>query len=342
MKILVTASHTPFLHGGADHQIHGLVQAFKDAGHQVELLRFPFRFSPETAISDLMRHCEGLDMNLPNGVQIDKVVSLQFPGYGVQHDDHRVWVMHQHRAVYDLFDAEQASPELKALKQEIEAYDLAAFSRATKLFAESHTVAKRLQTHNNLIAPPLYHPPYGESHFYHADPYPYIFYPSRLETLKRQSLLIQAARYMRSPVQILIGGVGGQQENYAREIEQAGVGDRVHLIGRFSDEEKYALYARSLAVFFGPYEEDYGYITLEAMLSGKPVITCTDSGGPLEFVKNGETGLICPPEPQAIAEAIDSLHSQRRYSTEMGHNARHHYRAMNIRWSHVVETLLQE
>ena len=40
----------------------------------------------------------------------------------------------------------------------------------------------------------------------------------------------------------------------------------------------------ALGVIFPPLDEDYGYVTLEAMLAAKPVITCTDSGGPLEFV----------------------------------------------------------
>ncbi len=67
------------------------------------------------------------------------------------------------------------------------------------------------------------------------------------------------------------------------------------------------LYAHASAVFFGPLDEDYGYVTLEAMLSSKPVITCRDSGGPLEFVVNNETGYVTEPEPEEIAAALEKL-----------------------------------
>jgi len=73
-------------------------------------------------------------------------------------------------------------------------------------------------------------------------------------------------------------------------IQHYGLSDRVRLIGLISQEELLAFYANCLAVFFGPFEEDYGYITLEAMLSAKPVITCNDSGGPLEFITHESGG----------------------------------------------------
>ena len=47
-----------------------------------------------------------------------------------------------------------------------------------------------------------------------------------------------------------------------------------------SDEEKLRLYANCLGVIYPPLDEDYGYITLEAMLAQKPVVTTRDAGGP--------------------------------------------------------------
>jgi len=326
--------------GGADYHINGLADNLRLQGHSVELLRFPFRFSPEADIERMMNFCQGTDLRSPNGVSVDKVISLQFPTYGVQHDDHSVWVMHQHRAAYELYDESTASEGLKALRPKIAAYDTSVLANAKRLFANSQRVADRLQTYNNLCAQPLYHPPHGAERFYCAKAEPYIFYPSRLEGLKRQDLLIRAAAHLTTPVKILIGGDGGQARRYEQLIQDLDVADSVRLIGRFSEAEKLALYAKSLGVFFGPFDEDYGYITLESMLSSKPVITCTDSGGPLEFVEHESTGFVVKPDPIAIAQRIDELYLHQSKAQAMGRAGRAAYADKGISWEHVIEHLL--
>jgi len=72
---------------------------------------------------------------------------------------------------------------------------------------------------------------------------------------------------------------------------------------------------------FGPYDEDYGFVTLESMKFRRPVITCTDSGGPLEFVKNGETGFVVKPEPEEIAERVELLSSNKGLAEDLGKRA---------------------
>lgn len=341
MKIIVTANIVPFMPGGADYHINGVAEQLRLRGHDVELLRFPFRFSPEADIERTMNFCEETSLQLPNGVSVDKVISLQFPAYAVQHSDHRVWVMHQHRAAYELFDEQTASVGMKGLRPAIKAFDERVLARAKHLFANSQRVAERLQFYNGLTATPLYHPPHAAQAFYCGEAEPYIFYPSRLEDLKRQSLLIEAAAHLKTPVKIIIGGDGGRRRALQQLIQDLNLQDRVRLIGRFSEAEKLAYYARSLAVFFGPLDEDYGYITLEAMLSSKAVITCEDSGGPLEFVQQGETGFIVKPEPEAIAEKIDWFYDNKKQALDMGVAGKQAYHKSNISWDNVVEQLLQ-
>lgn len=340
MNIVVTACQVPFIFGGATHQVNGLVNALREHGHSVELIRFPFRFSPPQSILDLMQFCEELDLTCPNGQSIDRVISLQFPGYAVRHPQHVVWIMHQHRAVYELFDARTATPEMAALRAQIHTFDNRVLRNAYHLFAESARVAERLKQFNGLASEPLAHPPALLEHFRCAPPQPYIFCPSRLESLKRQDLLIEAARHLRSPVGIIIAGTGGQGERYRQMIETHGLQHRVRLVGHISEAEKLAYYAHSLAVFFAPFDEDYGYITLEAMLSSKPVITCIDSGGPLEFVMHGQTGHVLEPDPRAIAATIDELHAHTDRSRLMGLAGYDHYRALGISWQDTVARLL--
>lgn len=340
MRLLVTANVAPFLGGGAEYHIRGLVAALRSHGHQVACLRLPFRFSPPEAVVRLMTFCDGYDLNVPNGVRVDRTISLQFPGYGMAHEDHVVWLMHQHRAAYELFEPSAAGAEERALRERIQAFDDRALGRVVQRFANSRRVAERLQRFNRLEAEPLYHPPHAPERFRSRPADDYVFYPSRLESLKRQDLLIEAARRTRSPVGFLLAGDGGQAARYRRMIDQYGLGDRVRLLGHISEAEKRAFYARSLAVFFGPHDEDYGYVSLEAMLSAKPVITCSDSGGPLELVEDGRTGLVVPPEPDAVARAVDGLHAGRRSAAAMGVAGRHRYDALGIGWERVVARLL--
>ncbi|MDZ7853753.1 MAG: glycosyltransferase family 4 protein [Halomonas sp.] len=342
MRILLSATLVPFIHGGADYHIQGVAKALRERGHEVELMRLPFRFGPEADIRELMRHVETLDMAAPNGIEIDRAISLQFPTWGLHHPDHTVWVMHQHRACYELYDDALATPVQRELCGAVHAFDSRHLPQARRLLANSRRVAERLRHYNGLKAEPLYHPPYAAERFRCYDDWGYVFYPSRLESLKRQDLLIEAARYLKSPVRIIIAGEGGQYQRYRALIEHHGLRDRVRLTGRISEDEKLAWYANAMAVFFGPFDEDYGYVTLEAMLAGKPVITCTDSGGPCEFVQHDETGWVVEPQPHQLAEAIDSAWANRHRTAEMGRAGQAAYQKADIGWERVVATLLGE
>jgi glycosyltransferase involved in cell wall biosynthesis len=93
-------------------------------------------------------------------------------------------------------------------------------------------------------------------------------------------------------------------------------------MGKVPDDELLDLYASALVVPFVPRFEDYGLVTIEAFMSGKPVITCADSGEPTEFVKDYETGFVVEPNPEAIAERIEYLIEHRDAAAIMGRNGR--------------------
>ena len=340
MNIIVTANTVPFIHGGADYHIEGLIEELKIRGHQVESIRFPFQFSPNSEVTNLMAFCESQNYICPNGQAVDRVISLQFPAYGVHHTSHVIWLMHQHREAYDLYPDHPTS-EQALLRDQIVDYDNRTIAIAAKVYTNSACVSSRLQKFNHIESEPLYHPPHGWQHFYNQEAQDFIFFPSRLEELKRQGLLIEAAVHLKSPVKIIIGGIGGQGEAYQAKIDKLDLADKVRLIGRFSEQEKFTYYAQCLAVFFAPKDEDYGYITLEAMLSSKPVITCADSGGPLEFVEDQVTGYVCDPDPKAIARAIDKLYEDKQKAKSMGQAGYNKYHSANISWDNVIETLLR-
>jgi glycosyltransferase involved in cell wall biosynthesis len=98
------------------------------------------------------------------------------------------------------------------------------------------------------------------------------------------------------------------------------------------------LYKGALAVVYAPYDEDFGYVTLEAFLASKPVITTTDAGGPLEFVEDEVNGFICVPEAEAVAASINRLAGDRTRAKALGLAGLE--RARGITWEHVVEKLV--
>jgi glycosyltransferase involved in cell wall biosynthesis len=75
------------------------------------------------------------------------------------------------------------------------------------------------------------------------------------------------------------------------------------------------------------------------MYAGKAVVTCSDSGGPLEFVVHGETGEIAAPEPAQLAAAIDRLAAQPTRTREMGKAGRERILALGLSWRRVVDAL---
>ncbi|MDH4396070.1 MAG: glycosyltransferase family 4 protein [Limnobacter sp.] len=340
-RILIVANHVPFIKGGAEAHVEGLVSALRAEGHEVDVLRLPFKFEDRAYLEQLMNFVEGMDLQNFNGYRVDRVISLLFPGFAAQHPSHVSWVIHQHRAVYDLYKPEMASDDLRYLKEKITAFDQNAFSSKQAVFANSGNVAKRLLKYTGVDSKPLYHPPPGAGNFYCADvALPYVFFPSRIEVLKRQDLLLKAAQLMKSDLKIILSGSGSQAHVLHSEIEALQLQGKVRFVGSLSEEEKHAFYAKSSAVFFGPYDEDLGYVTLEAMLSSKPVITCTDSGGPLEFVEHQVNGWVVNPDPQCIADVLDQIAANPTLARDYGRAARQRYNELDISWSNVVKSLL--
>lgn len=339
MRIALATVAVPFQRGGAELLNEGLRNAIAAAGHSVDLVSMPFRFFPEAEVRRAMEIWENEDIRSINLVEPDLALCTAFPAFYARHPRKRTWLMHQFRAAYDLADiaASSTSPSLREHVRERDIFHLGACERR---YTIAHNVSRRMREFCGLDSEAIYHPPEGEDAFYRAEPKPFIFAPSRIEALKRQDLLLEAMLYVRSPVVVLFAGSGGQLGHLGERIVELELFDRARILGQVSRAELRAFYAHSLGVFFGPRDEDYGYVTLEAMLSSKPVITCTDSGGPLEFVEDAVTGLVVQPDPRAIADAIDRLYANRTFAQQLGRSGRERYEALELSWDRVVEKLL--
>jgi glycosyltransferase involved in cell wall biosynthesis len=275
---------------------------------------------------------------------VDLVIGMKFPAYVVAHERKVLWILHQYRAAYNLwgtpFDDLSTYPEGVRIRDWIRECDSRFIPEARKVFANSRTVAERLKRYNHIDSEPLYHPPPLAGRLQTGEQGDYVLYPSRLEPQKRQELLIQAMRLVRTPIKAVLTGGSSDTKRYETLIQRNGVSDRVTLRGFVSDEELVSLYANALGVCYLPFDEDYGYVSLEAMSSGKPILVTSDSGGAAELVEHERDGFIVEPEPQAVADALDTLYSDRARALRLGEHALEKIETMNLSWEQVVTCLL--
>ncbi|HEX8557438.1 MAG TPA: glycosyltransferase family 4 protein [Pyrinomonadaceae bacterium] len=343
-NILICTTQVPFTTGGAESHVEGLRRALVAAGYNAEVAALPFKWYPPAEIMRGALAWRLLDVTEANGKPIDLVVGMKFPAYTVAHPRKVLWVMHQYRSAYNLwgtpFDDLSTYPEGARVRDLVRHCDERFIPEARKVFANSRTVAERLLRYNRIESEPLYHPPPRAAALRAGGQGDYVFYPSRLEPQKRQELLIEALSFTRTPVRAVFAGSAHDAARYETAARRHGVGDRVEFRGFVSEEEVVSLYANALGVCYLPFDEDYGYVTLEAMLSSKPVVVPRDGGGATEFVEHGADGLVSAPDPRALAECLDELYADRARARRMGAAGREKLLALNLSWENVVERII--
>jgi glycosyltransferase involved in cell wall biosynthesis len=279
-----------------------------------------------------------LDLTEADGRPIDRVIATKFPAYCVRHPNKVVWVLHQFRQAYDYDRTElgqfSESPADRATIRAIERLDRVALGEARKVFATSRNVADRLERSVGLQAQVLPHPP-QQLAFRTAEPEPFVLSVNRLDRAKRIDLLIAAAK-LDPQLRIVIVGEGPARDELEREAST--LNGQVEFTGRVDDDRLADLYARCLAVYYAPVDEDFGMVPYEAFLSGKPVITTHDAGGPLEVVRDRETGLVVEPEPRELAAACAWLARDVEEAKALGRAGKEV--AQRVTWDGCIEALL--
>lgn len=322
--------------------------ALVDRGHKADLLTVPFKWYPQETLVNNILACKLLDIEDFNGIKTDLTIGLKFPTWLIPHKKKSFWILHQHRTAYDLWDTEYCDikhmMDGEYVREMIVRADSEEIGKSQNVYTISQTVSDRLKGYNNISSGVLYPPPRNQKDF-HCESYEdYFFFPSRITPLKRQEVIIDALGKTKGNVKVVFAG---EADNSAyldllkKKAVKLGVGKNIKWLGRVSEQDKFELYARALMVIFPPYDEDYGYITPEAMLSSKAVITFNDSGGPLEFVQNAKTGIVTSSDPGEVAQALDSVWSERSLAKEYGENAKQHIEEMDLSWNRVIGSLLK-
>ena len=323
-----------------------LVAALFARGHDVELMEVPAWIGHEPDhLTRSMLASRLLDIDLLCGYPVDRVIALKFPAWLVRHERKTLWVLHQFRQAYDLYhQGLSLSPDGSLTRDLVRQADQLAFDEARSVLAISSNVASRLERSCGIDAP-VYRPPPpdGDLMFSSGSWESYFLFPSRLAPLKRHELVLEAVAACRSSVRLLVAGAperAGNLERLQRSAERLGVDQQVEWLGWCSASRLRALYSEARAVIFPPVDEDYGFVTAEAMLSGRPVITCTDSGGPVELVRDQINGLIVPPEAEALAAGMELLWADAALARRWGEAGTSFYQSLDITWDRVAEGVL--
>ena len=342
MRVALFSSYVPFVNGGARFIVEWLEQKLLEHGHQVERVYLPFSDN----LQDLLWQMTAFrSVKIPGA---DRVICFRPPAHLLQHPNKVLWFIHHFRGFYDLWNTDGApppTPYYESLRRAIFRADGIALREARMIFTNSRVVQKRLKDFNNVDSSVLYPPLLTPTAYRNMGYGDEVVYLSRLVAHKRQHLLVQAMARVKTEVKARICGEDLSGE-YAKEltnlVSSFGLGDRVSIENRWiSEQEKCDIIGRSLAVAYFPLDEDsYGYPTLEAAHSEKPVLTTTDSGGVLEFVTHERNGLVCDRDAEAIAKSLDRLYSDRALAESWGKEAHETVEKLRIDWDNVVDHLL--
>ncbi len=344
MRIAVVTSTPLFVEGGHLVMARALVRALRESGHDAELVLTPQNRFGRQGAAYLAARFTDVGMG-HNNRPVDQVISLRYPSYAVRHPNHVVWLNHTMREYYDQWEAFSAPLSWKgrikegARRKLIHTADHWLLTRnVRRVFAISRTVKARLERWGDIKSEALYPPPPQRD--YRCEKYgDYIFAVSRLAPLKRLSMLVDAlATRDGAGLRCVIAGEGEEQGTLERAIAERGLASRVTLLGRIDETQLLSHLANCRAVCFPPFDEDYGFVTVEAFASGKPVITCSDSGGPAELVVNDVSGKVCPPRPDALASALREVMETPSLAERLGGNGLEQVSQMT--WAKAVKHLL--
>lgn len=337
MDVLVCATQVPFMRGGLEMMVENLVGALRDAGHRAEAVSVPAAWD-----RDRLLDAPTAWRMVP--LDADVVIPVNFPAYYARHPRKVLWLAHQHRAAYDGLgqawsDIDLSDASLDVHRQLVD-WDTRVLGECISRFTISGVVAQRMQKYNGLKATPLYQPPPLADQLKPrtGGSGTHILCPTRLEANKRPGLFLDAMASMSETVDGVLTGRGSLADELADSADRLGLGGRISFPGFVADDDLVELFRQATAVVYAPYDEDYGFVTLQAFLAGVPVVTTDDSGGVLEWVEHEVTGLVTDGSPDAMGAALDRLVRDPELARRLGAAGRD--RVKDLRWEQVVATLL--
>ncbi len=131
-----------------------------------------------------------------------------------------------------------------------------------------------------------------------------VLYSGRITREKGADLLADAflqARERNPRLRLVLAGGGPEQERLRERV-----GDAATFLGWLEGDELARAYASADVFLFASRTDTFGQVILEAQASGLPVVAVA-AGGPLSLIEDRVSGLLCPPEAGALADAVVEL-----------------------------------
>ena len=343
-RITVATSHPVGAEGGHLVIARALISALGDAGHDAALLLTPQNRFGRQASAYVATWLTDVGV-AHDGKSVDQVISLRYPSYALRHPAHTCWLNHRMREYYDQWARFSAglSPQAR-LKERIRRRLMHTVDRhlltrnVTRLFAQSRTIQERLQRWGGIASEVLHPPPPPRP--YRCDGYgDFVLVVSRLTPMKRVDLVVEAlTEPVASGIRCVVVGDGDERGALQNAVRERGLEERVTFLGAVGNDVLLDELGRCRAVCFPAQAEDYGLVTVEAFAAGKAVVTCRDSGGPTELVRDGANGFVVEPRPASLAQALAALTDDREQAERLG--ARALAQVSEMTWDRVFEQLL--
>src|SRR5687767_5009269 len=233
--ILVCEAQVPFVHGGAEVHVRELVRELRERGYEAELVSVPFKWYPKEEILPHAAAWRLLDLSESNGRPIDLIIATKFPTYFARHPRKVCWLVHQHRAAYELCGTSYSDfgdEEIDVgLRDRLMALDEEMLGECRGLYTISRTVSSRLEKYNGLASTPLYHPPLIAPELAHGEYGQYVLSVARLEKNKRVDLAVRAVAHLPSHLRLVVVGEGSVRRAIEVAAEETGAADRITFAG---------------------------------------------------------------------------------------------------------------
>lgn len=328
MKIaLVSPTPVPPTFGGMDRLLQGLLSALRER-HETDLITIPFDERSREGV--LRGYYDFYHLDLGG---YDLAITYKAPAYMIRHPRQVCYLSHRVRVFYDLYEPGDAEHgRMRDLIRYLDGWALDK-QRLPFLFTVGETVSRRLMKYGGIESIPVHHP----STYQPIEPKrgEYFLSVGRLHPWKRIDLIVRAFLKSKADCPLVIVGEGPQEA----ELRDLATGDpRIQFEGLVSDNRLAEIYSRALVTVFPPISEDMGLITFESFLSGKPILTTSDAGEPPLIVKEGETGFVCEPTPESMAERMDWIWAHRNDVVAMQNNCREWMK--QVTWTRLVDRLL--
>ncbi|MEO0206717.1 MAG: glycosyltransferase family 4 protein [candidate division WOR-3 bacterium] len=305
--------------------IKWLVEQLKERGFTVEEIAIPLTWKTEKDIMKSYLQWRMTNLQEASEIPADIVIATKFPSYMVQHPRKIIWLFHQFRQIYDWAGTDLGYSCERVLQNDTRAkliqLDNNAFNEASRIFTISRRVGSRLKKYNGFGSKVLYPFPPDKNNYKCIDYDDFLLHVGRLEKNKRADLIIEALGKSTRKMEIVFVGEGSERISLQKRAEELGIQKYTRFLGWVHKPELLDLYSRAAAVLFTAFDEDFGLVSTEAFLSRKPVIATSDSGGAIEIIEDGKTGIICDPNSDSLARCLEAALDKKPILKLMGENA---------------------